>query len=330
MRNQTGCIALISAVVLLAPFASGQRDNLPPGPGKDAINKVCTACHNTGQITSKKMSPDEWRQTVGRMISNGAMPTAAERDTIIAYLSQNFAGQPGPVPAHGPASSLPTKEARDFSGVYMPAFWYLSERFGPRGNLPDGFPLRGVNSGKSAGLLLTPWAIEKLSHYSIYDDAHAHCGSIGPQAYMAPYAFEFLHTPGRITMLMEEFHEVRRIWMDQPHPKDYDYTVLGGHSIGKWDGNTLVIDTVGFLETGPRGGTSTAAYPHSDQRHLVERMRRVDERIFEVETIDEDPIAFIEPLRSLTYFIRDDKLGIVYHSCEGNINYSPHAPNKSQ
>jgi hypothetical protein len=129
---------------------------------------------------------------------------------------------------------------------------------------------------------------------------------------------------------MEEFHEVRRIWLDQEHPKAYDYTPLGGHSVAKWEGDTLVVDTVGFLETGPRGETSTAAYPHSDQRLLIERMRRVlDGRVLEVETIDEDPIAFKEPLRSLTYFIKDDKLGIVYHSCEGNINYTPHDPKKS-
>jgi hypothetical protein len=324
----------LSCFLLFASFAAGQGrriERFPAGPARDVLDKACTSCHAVTRISGQRMSPDEWRATVERMMSYGAQLTAAEKDSVISYVSQNFAGQPDQTPIKLQPSNLSLADARNFSGVYMPGEWYVSERFGPRGNLPRSVPLHGSKSRKSIGLLLTDWSKKMLSKYSIYDDAHAHCGAIGPQAYMAPYAFEFLHTPGRITLLMEEFHEVRRIWMDQEHPQTYDYTPLGGHSTGKWDGDTLVVDTVGFLETGPRGETSTAMYPHSDQRHLIERMRRVlDGRILEVETIDEDPVAFKEPLRSVTYFIKDDKLGIVYHSCEGAINYSPHDLNKTR
>jgi hypothetical protein len=321
--------ALLLACCVFPALSKAQ--NLPNGPGKDAVAKVCTGCHGVNRFVGKKMTLEDWQETVDRMVANGATPSPAETQEIVVYLNDHFGGTPDRTPAKAQPSSLSLAEARDLSGTFMKAGWYLQLNMGPRDNLPNDVPLRGINSQKSARLLLTQWSKDALAKYSIYDDVHAsHCGSVGPQTYNTPYAFEFLQTPGRVTLLMEEFHEVRRIWLDgRSHPADPNPTVMG-HSIGRWEEDTLVVDTVGFLSTGPRGETSPL--PRSEKRHLTERIRRVlDGRVLEIESIDEDPIAFKEPLRGLSYYKKDPGLGeIVYHACEFNVDYGPHNPKKAK
>lgn len=82
-----------------------------------------------------------------------------------------------------------------------------------------------------------------------------------------PMPHEVIHQKNKIIILYENEHQVRRIWMDgRDHPKDGMKTLMG-HSIGKWQGNTLVIDTVnieaGYLR--PQG------YPHTENLHVIEK-----------------------------------------------------------
>ena len=320
-----------SAIAFFVSAVSALGQTLPNSSGKDTVMKVCTGCHGVNRFAGEKMTLEDWQDTVDRMVNNGATAAPAQIQEIVLYLNEHFGGKPDLTPARTQPSSLSLAESRDLSGTFMKAGWYTQLNMGPRDNLPDEVPLRGINSQKSARLLLTQWSKDVLARWSIYNDVHAsHCGSVGPQTYMTPYAFEFLQTPGRVTLLMEEFHEVRRIWLDgRGHPDDPNPTVMG-HSIGHWDGDTLVVDTVGFSETGPRGETSPL--PRSAKRHLIERIRRVlDGRVLEIETIDEDPVAFKEALRGLSYYKKDPGLGeIVYHACEFNIDYSLHDPKKAK
>jgi hypothetical protein len=323
-RNSAG--PLIIALMALAPLVAAQE--LPDGPGKDVVSRVCTTCHDLGGIVTKKMSADEWKATVERMITNGATFTSADEQAVEGYLARNFGGKQEPVPAaKTQPSSLSTAEARDLSGVWMQGAWYLGLRQGPRGNLPNNVPARGlIDNTKSPQLLFTPWGRDNTKKYTIYNDPILRCASPGPQAYNAPYAFEFLQTPGRITMLLEYFHEVRRIYMDgREHPKDPNPTAMG-HSIGRWEGDTLVVDTVGFEDSPAHGGSNNPPLAYSDQRHLVERIRRVlDGNVLEIEAIDEDPKAFTQPLRSISYFKKDPRLEIIEHNCEGALDYN-HPP----
>jgi len=104
--------------------------------------------------------------------------------------------------------------------------------------------------------------------------------------------FEIIQIPGRVLMLFEWDHWVRQIWMDgRKHPEDPDPTWMG-HSIGWWEGDTLVVDTVGFND---KTWLDQAAHPHSDQLHLVERWRRVDQEILDLQITFDDPIAYPKP-----------------------------------
>jgi hypothetical protein len=311
---------------VLASLAVAQ--DLPDGSGKDIVGRACTGCHDLGRITDKKMSADEWKATVQRMIKNGATLSPADEQAIENYLARTLGGIQAPsLAAKTQPSSLSTAEARDLSGVWMEASWYTGLRQGPRGNLPNNMPTRGlIDNTKSPQLLMTPWGRENTNKYTIYNDPILRCASPGPQAYNAPYAFEILQTPGRATMLLEYFHEVRRIFMDgRAHPKDVNPTSMGD-SIGKWEGDTLVVDTTGFEEAPAHGGTMDPPLAYSDQRHLVERIRRVlDGNVLEIEAIDEDPKAFTQPLRSILYFKKDPHMEIIEHNCEGALDYS-HPP----
>lgn len=106
--------------------------------------------------------------------------------------------------------------------------------------------------------------------------------------------FEFLFTPGRITMIFED-GEVRRIYTDgRPHPDASElYVDESGHSIGHWEGDTLVVDTVGmhpkaelFLENGLTVTRNT---------HIVERMVRTAAGPLQIDTTVTDPEIFSAP-----------------------------------
>src|SRR5262245_19797787 len=78
-----------------------------------------------------------------------------------------------------------------------------------------------------------------------------------------------------------------------------------GHSIGHWEGDTLVIDSVGFNET----TLLAAGVPHSEQLRIVERIRRVDAQWMEIETTLIDPVVLAEPYTSITsYRHLDDEI----------------------
>jgi hypothetical protein len=86
-------------------------------------------------------------------------------------------------------------------------------------------------------------------------------------------AFELLVTPGRITMLGEvDGNRMRRIYIDgRSHPEDPDPT-LHGHSVGHWEGNTLVVDTVAIAPQAYIATSEAAGIPNNGDMHIVERI----------------------------------------------------------
>jgi hypothetical protein len=84
-----------------------------------------------------------------------------------------------------------------------------------------------------------------------------------------PYPYEFLLTPGKVTIVSEAYMQVRHIYTDgRPLPADPDPT-FNGTSIGRWDGDTLVVETIGFSPL----TTIARNTPHSDKMRIVERFR---------------------------------------------------------
>jgi hypothetical protein len=105
-----------------------------------------------------------------------------------------------------------------------------------------------------------------------------------------------------VVLFFEHDHWFRQVFMNAEHPKDVEVTWMG-HSTGKWDGDTLVIDTVGIDDRNSYG-----ANIHSDALHLVERLRRVShDTIQGIVTVD-DPKAYTRPWteQTILYKLRPD------------------------
>jgi len=113
-----------------------------------------------------------------------------------------------------------------------------------------------------------------------------------------PYPVEFLYQPGKVVLLTEAYMQFRHIFTDgRAHPEDPDPAYYG-HSTGKWEGDTLVIDSVGFNpSTLLREGV-----PHSDQLRIVERIRRASPEWLEIETTLHDPVVLEEPYTSVSSY----------------------------
>ena len=120
-----------------------------------------------------------------------------------------------------------------------------------------------------------------------------------------PYPIEFLYQPDKVVMLTEAYMQFRHIWTDgRAHPDDPDLTFYG-HSTGHWEGDTLVIDTVGL---NPQNRIAPGV-EHGEQLRIVERIHRVDADWLEIETTLTDPEVLAEPYTSTTsYRHLDDEI----------------------
>src|SRR5437867_10727350 len=115
-------------------------------------------------------------------------------------------------------------------------------------------------------------------------------GSIpGLRSWWRPY--KIVQTPSLIVELFEFVGGFRQIFLDgRKHPADPDPTWLG-HSIGRWEGDTLVIDTIGVNDR----SWLPAFLPHTEMLHMIERYRRPDLAHLNIDVAIEDPGTFTKP-----------------------------------
>lgn len=175
---------------------------------------------------------------------------------------------------------------------------------------------------------LTPQyqAIQAQMRASAPAEGATSCRWVGLPGIMTyPYPFEILATPGRLTFIFETDSQVRRIWLSRSRhldPDDLDPSYYGD-SIGRWEGRTLVVDTVGFNTQ-----TTVNGAPHSEQMHIVERfVLRKDGRLENRMTIT-DPEAFVRPFQQTIVYARRPGWRIREYSCNENNRDSPDASGK--
>jgi hypothetical protein len=122
------------------------------------------------------------------------------------------------------------------------------------------------------------------------NDPTLHCDPMGLPRMMTFYGpFQFIQLPDRILILYERERLWRQIWMDgRPLPKDPDPSWYG-YSVGRWEGNTLVIDSNGFND---KSWVDQFGDQHSDAMHLVERYRRLDHNTMQLDMTIDDPKAY--------------------------------------
>lgn len=121
--------------------------------------------------------------------------------------------------------------------------------------------------------------------------AEANCVPSGmPRIMRSPYPHEFVFSPGRVNILIEIYSQIRRIYTDgRPLPEDPD-PYFNGHSVGRWDGDTLVVDTVGLSPQ----AVLLPGLKATDKSRLRERIRRDGDVLVDEITIT-DPDLLAEP-----------------------------------
>jgi len=194
----------------------------------------------------------------------------------------------------------------DFSGVWETSFGGGAAARG-RGTPAAAPSLTPVYAAKAKALARQTAKAE--------DNPSANCLPPGMPAIMGqPYPIEILMTPGKLTIVIEAYTQVRHIYTDgRALPQDPDPTFFGT-SVGRWDGNTLVVETVG-LEDVPRG----LSFPYSDKIRIVERFRLADPNTMTVETTINDPEALTMPYSMGTRtFTRHRNWTIAEYICEEN------------
>jgi len=160
--------------------------------------------------------------------------------------------------------------------------------------------------------ILQPWAREVirkqnelvLSGKAAYS-RHASCYPVGVPAFdLLPMTRPMYFVQGQkeVLMLLTSFSDVRRVFLDVPHSKDLKPS-WHGESVGHYEGNTLVVDTIGLNDRTAVDGFET---PHTEQLHVVERFRLVDGETLEVQVYVEDPGAFTTPWTAIQRYSRTE------------------------
>ena len=162
----------------------------------------------------------------------------------------------------------------------------------------------------------TPEGLERFKTVVHADDPTSYCLPVGPaRGIQAPMPFQIVQSPGLAVILFEYQHTYRLIYTDgRNHPADLEPFRWFGDSVGRYEGDTLVVDTVGI---GDRTWLDTAGHQHSDQLHIVERFQKVDGSNMKWSVTFEDPKLYKEPF-TVTLPLKKQNTVIMMYSCEEN------------
>ena len=200
----------------------------------------------------------------------------------------------------------PNANPRDFNGVYTPQ----------RSNMR----LRPMDGSE---LPFQPWARElndqrvkaEAGNTPLVNTSTLCLPSGTPRIMTAPYPVKFITLPKEVVMLFEVQHLMRFVYLGEDHPKNLDTTFMG-HSVGRWEGDVLVVDTVALKDF-----TSLDQYdlPKSGEIHVVERLRKINggKQIEDLITID-DPKAYTKPWTGRVVFDWAPEIRFIEYVCEEN------------
>jgi len=138
-----------------------------------------------------------------------------------------------------------------------------------------------------------------------------------PGATMMPYPLQIVHRPDVLVILYEAYHLFRIIPIGADHPEYVDPAWMG-HSVARWDGDTLVVEVIGFNDR-----TLVSGHRHTEDMRVIERYRRPVPDLIEYEAIVTDPNVFAEPVRYRGNLVLHPEWQIGEYVCaENNKDYS--------
>lgn len=136
-----------------------------------------------------------------------------------------------------------------------------------------------------------------------------------------PFPTEILLSPGQVTIIQEAYNQVRRIYLGKAQlPIEDVEPGFYGRSVGRWEGDTLVVETIGIKES-----VRYREVPHTLDMRIIERIRRVEPDVLWDEVTIEDPAVLEEPW-SFTFVLRRlPDYEMMEYVCEDNREYADSA-----
>jgi hypothetical protein len=203
----------------------------------------------------------------------------------------------------------------DWSGVWSPDWSLLFGGGAAGGRTPPAQPK------------LTPAAQARLDafrkrqqEHGVDQTAQVMCLPPGmPGIMRQPYPIEFVYSPGRVTIFAETYSQARRVYLDQPLPQDPD-PYFNGNSVGHWEGDALIVDTVGFAPTAAEIG---AGIPHGENMKIHEKFWLERPGVMRVETTITDPDVLTEPYVQQLAYKKEPDWQIREYVCEENNRLRP-------
>jgi len=172
-------------------------------------------------------------------------------------------------------------------------------------SIPEGMTLPGGlrNAGSPASIALLPEAAQRMKTVDLKKDPWKMCQPVGPFRMMAKERtkIELVPSAAMIVMLFEDLSHgmMRPIYLKRGHPANVKLTWLGD-SVGRWEGDTLVVDTIGFNDS---TWLNDEGAQHSDALHVVERIHPVlGGQYLEYRMTAEDPKALAKPSSYTRYY----------------------------
>jgi hypothetical protein len=221
-------------------------------------------------------------------------------------------GEPAPAP---PAAAAAAPAAGATADIIPPAvrrsqFWKLGASF------KDGLPFQ-------------PWAAElhrqRVAENS-KDNPDAHCLPLGVmQLHTHGQPRKIIQTPDVMVIIYEANSGLRQIFTDgRPLPKDPEPWWYG-YSVGKWEGDTLVVESKGFKDL---GWLDVEGSPLTESGRIIERMRRVDYGHLETEVTIDDPKAYTKPWTVTVHHRIMPNTDLIEFVCQENDHAGPHLVGK--
>jgi hypothetical protein len=201
------------------------------------------------------------------------------------------------------AKAPSSAQARDLSGVWMldrPRLQTVVERYWIYEFIPEEPPMTAWGAARYKATK-SSFGTHSFPLAETNDPIFRNCSPTGfPRIFTHPFPMQVVQTPGEVIMLFEWDSTRHEIFTDgRPHN-----TALGplwmGDSIGHWEGDTLVADTVNFND---KTWLDRVGHPHSDALHVVERIRRVNHNHLLDDITIEDPKAYTKPWKAELNFL---------------------------
>jgi hypothetical protein len=164
-----------------------------------------------------------------------------------------------------------------------------------------------------------PWA-ETLYKHRLEtmgkEDPQAYCVLSGvPREHVVPYPFKILNTNGMIVILYEALHSYRQIYMDgRGLPKNPNPAWMG-YSVGHWDGDTLVVESLGFVDN---NWLDNGGHPGTEALRLTERLHRKDFGHIDLQLTIDDSKAYTKPWTVNLQFTANPDTDLIEYVCDEN------------